>query len=157
MQTGSHKNPRFHPRIPKTLTGAYHYLVTVPDRCYPFRNEIEGQWVRGMRSYDQAVAQYRKKMNTATGFGFRIDAYRQVFHLLGSLFIIGAATFLSRHFFGSDTALFILLGLAFAFITYQEFLLQPRTYNQHWQKGLADWSVWLVPMGYYVFVLMTRA
>jgi hypothetical protein len=156
MPSPATTKPRFHPRVPVRLTSAYHYLITVPDRCYPFRTEIEGQWVRGWRSYDQAVAQYRKRTNSTTGFGYRIDAYRQLFHLLGSFLIIIGATFISRNLFGSDTALFILLGLAFAFITYQEFSLQPRTYNQHWQKGLADWAVWLVPMGYYVFVLVTR-
>lgn len=130
---------------------AYEYTLTIPDRFYPFRKQVSGTWVRGRRAYDEAVAEYRKKLDATTGIGYRLGAYRQVFHLAGSLLAIIISTLISRELFGSDIALFTLLAFLVLFITYQEFRLHPREYHQHWQKGIADWFVWLTPVGVYLF------
>jgi hypothetical protein len=129
----------------------YHFAVTFPDRLYPFRNEIAGKWVRGIRSYDAALARASRRYG-AGRYGYGLALYRQCFHLAGSLLVIYAATLVAYGFFGSRAALALLLALATAFITYQEFFLQPRVYRQRWPKGLADWSVWCLPMAAY-FVL----
>jgi hypothetical protein len=39
-------------------------------------------------------------------------------------------------------------------ITWQEFILQPRTNKQHLGKGIADWMSWAVPIGTYVVLYM---
>ncbi len=134
----------------------YDYVLTIPDRAYPFRSEIEGQWVRGRKSYDYAIAAYRLRTNKL-GYGYKIVAYRQVFHFVGSIIAIVLATFLSKHLFGSETSLFLLLSFVVIFITYQEFSLQPRTHSQRWQKGITDWLVWLGPIAYYIYLILSHA
>ncbi len=133
------------------ISNGYKYTLTIPDRFYPFRSEIEGQWVRGIRSYNQAVLNYQKRVNAATGIGMRLGTYRQLFHLVGSIIAIVVATLLSRRVFGSDIALYTLLAAVVIFISYQEFSLHPREYSQHWQKGIADWVVWFSPIFVYIF------
>lgn len=130
----------------------YHFLITFPDRLYPFRTRIEGQWVRGIRSYDAALARAFRRYG-AGRYSYGLALYRQCFHLAGSLLFIYAATLLAFDLFGGEAALALLLALATAFITYQEFFLQPRVYRQRWPKGLADWSVWCLPMAAYLFLL----
>ncbi len=138
-------------KIVTRIINSYNYSLTIPDRFYPFKSEIEGQWVRGIRSYNKAVENYQKKVNAATGIGLGLGTYRQIFHFIGSLIAITASTLISRDLFGSDIALYTLLAFVVLFISYQEFSLHPREYNQHWQKGIADWVVWFSPIGFYLF------
>ena len=134
----------------KKRTGLYHALVVLPDHVYPFKTEVEGQWVRGVRSYNATLARYQRKYG-AGRYGFKLDAYRQLFHLAGSiLFLMGAAYF-SQVLFGSTVALYAFLIAAVLFISFQEFYLQRRTYRQLWRKGILDWLTWCVPMGIYFF------
>jgi hypothetical protein len=134
----------------KIVAKAYHSLVTLPDRLYPFGCEVQGQWVRGVRSYDLALARAFRKYGPGH-YGFRLSFYRQCFHFAGSLLVLYACALVALHFFDSATAFSLLLGLATAFISYQEFVLQRREYHQLWRKGLADWLVWVLPMGLYLF------
>lgn len=137
---------------PLSISIAYHFVVTLPDRVYPFGTEIQGRWVRGMQSYDKALARAYRKYGRGN-YGYSLMLYRQFFHLLGSLLVIYVATFVALRLFGSTTALFLLLALATLFIAYQEFILQRRVYRQLWHKGIADWLVWSLPMGVYLFIL----
>lgn len=133
------------------MKNLYLFLVTLPDRLYPFRNDIGGQLVRGQQSYQQAV---NRALETY-GFnrlGYKLTLYRETFHLLGSIIVIVLATVVSKTLFGSDTALYVLLGTAIAALFFQEFYVHPKLYGQHFKKGVTDILVWVTPMVAY-FVL----
>jgi hypothetical protein len=134
-----------------SFQNTYGYIVTLPDRFYPFRNEIGGRWVRGRRSYEQAVARSLKRYGRGR-IGFKLVLYRQVFHFIGSVIFLALAAALSKDIFGTDTALYVLLVAAILALTYQEFYVHPRKYGQHTPKGLADWFTWVMPMLLYVFL-----
>ena len=130
-------------------TDVYRFLMTLPEHLYPFKNKIEGEWVRGLRSYEHTLKRYRRKYG-AGYFGFRLMAYRSFFHTLSSIIFILGATYLTRMFFGSDAALLLLLGGLILFISYQEFVLHRRYYKQFWKKSFIDWFSWTVPVGMYI-------
>lgn len=133
--------------------GLYHSLVILPDRLYPFRNEVQGQWVRGIRSYNAALARYQR-LYGAGHYGYRLGAYRQFFHLAGSVLYLAIAAYLSRSLLDSTRALYAFLAAAVLLISFQEFYLHPRMYQQLWRKGFLDWFVWCVPIGIYLFSLV---
>lgn len=133
--------------------GPYHFLVTVPDRLYPFSTLINGKRVRWRRSYDQRLALIQKKLGVGR-YGLRLSAYREIFHILGAGIIIVTGTLISQYFWGSDVALPVVFVLSMLLITYQEFVLQPRTYKQRFGKGLIDWVSWAVPLGLYFFYFL---
>lgn len=134
----------------KHYPGLYHSLVILPDRLYPFKTEVRGQWVRGIRSYNARLARYEQKYGMGH-YGFKLNVYRQVFHLVGSILFLLIAAYLSQSFFGSVNAMYILLTAAILLISFQEFYLHRRMYQQLWQKGIIDWLSWCVPMGIYFF------
>ena len=117
----------------------YHFFVTLPDRLYPFRTEIRGKWVRGVRSYNQRLAHAYKQYGRGH-YGYALSLYRQAFHLAGSLILISMGAFFTSG---------LVLVLAIVGIGYQEFFLQRRTYRQLWKKGVADWLVWCAPVSIY--------
>ncbi len=129
----------------------YPYILTIPDRLYPFKTEIKGKWVRGKRSYDLALAKARRKLGPGH-FGYKVLAYRQVCHLLGALALIVVTTLLTQEVFGSEKALYGLLALAVMGVTFQEFYLHPKYYGQLWRKSVADWFVWVAPIALFVFL-----
>lgn len=129
--------------------GVYRWAVTIPDRLYPFKTQIEGQWVRGIRSYNAALAAYQEKYGLGH-YGFKIGAYRQVFHLLGSILFLIIAAFLSQTYLGGVAALYAFLAIAVGLISYQEFYLHRRMYQQLWRKGLLDWTAWCLPFVLYM-------
>lgn len=130
--------------------GFYKTLVTLPDRLYPFKTRVQGQWVRGVRSYNETFARY-ERMYGAGHYGFKLDAYRQIFHLLGSILFLTISAYLSESFFGGDRAMYVFLTIAVLFISFQEFYLHRRMYQQLWKKGIVDWLTWCVPLGIYFF------
>ncbi len=133
----------------KRSGGLYHALVVLPDRLYPFKNEVAGQWVRGIRSYDAALERVQKLYGHGH-FGFRLSVYRQLFHLTGSILFLYSAAYLSQYLFGSVVALYGFLLAAILFISFQEFYLQRKIYRQLWRKGIMDWLVWCVPIAVYI-------
>jgi len=139
--------------VKKVFSGTYIFFVTLPDRLYPFRSEIEGQWVRGRRSYEAAVNRALEQYGLGR-LGYKLTFYREVFHFIGSIMFIFFAALLSQSLFGSGVALYTLLVAAVLALSYQEFYLHPRTYGQHVRKGVTDWLVWVVPM--IAYVLYTR-
>jgi hypothetical protein len=78
--------------------------------------------------------------------------YRELLHFLGSILFIVSATLISEDLFGSEIALYVLLGAAIIALSYQEFYLHPKLYKQHVRKGLIDWFTWVMPMVTYVFM-----
>ncbi|MCR4275802.1 MAG: hypothetical protein NUV90_00220 [Candidatus Parcubacteria bacterium] len=137
----------------KKRTGLYHSLVVLPDHCYPFKTEIEGQWVRGVRSYNATLARVQREYG-AGHYGFKLDTYRQTFHLAGSIFFLVVAAYLSRTFFESTVALYVFLTAALFLITFQEFYLHRRMYQQLWRKGFVDWLAWCAPIGVYFWLYL---
>ncbi len=131
----------------------YHFFVTLPDRLYPFRNEIEGKWVRGMRSYNRALARAYRRYGRGH-YGFRLTCYRSAFHLVGSVAVLILAGLISREVFGSDAALNFVLGVMAGFIAFQEFYLQRRLYAQLWSKAVLDWCAWVAPIALYFFFVI---
>lgn len=135
----------------KKRVGFYQALVMLPDRLYPFRTQVNGQWVRGIRSYNATFARYERKYGMGH-YGYGLEAYRQLFHLVGSILFLVTAAYISETFLGGSTrALYTFLAIAIAFISFQEFYLHRRLYQQLWQKGLVDWLAWCVPIGIYLF------
>ncbi len=128
----------------------YSYIVSLPDRLYPFASEIEGELVRGRRSYEHARARAVQKHGEGR-VGYWLGLYRQVCHFIGSVFVIFSVTLFSESLFGSDTAMYLLLGTAIAALGYQEFFMHPRDFGQHPHKSIADWLVWVIPMFVYIF------
>ena len=145
------RSPRRTKRIPHPL---YHFLVTFPDRMYPFTTLIAGKRTRGLRAYEYRLSLIQKKLGRGR-YGLRLSAYRGIFHILGAGMVIVLATVVSQTLWGSDVALPILFVLAMLVITYQEFVLQPRTYEQHLTKGIIDWLSWVAPLGLYLFLFLT--
>jgi hypothetical protein len=127
---------------PRKIFAPYNFVVTLPDRLYPFRTEIGGTWVRGVRSYNQRLARAYKQYGRGH-YGYALSLYRQAFHLAGSLILISIGAFFASGF---------ILILGILGIAYQEFVIQRRTYRQLWRKGIADWLVWSAPMGVYFWI-----
>ncbi|MHB1769491.1 MAG: hypothetical protein ACYCPH_00160 [Minisyncoccota bacterium] len=135
------------------LSGLYHTFVVLPDTLYPFRTKIEGEWVRGIRSYNAAVRRYQRKYGIGR-YGYKLAAYRQIFHFAGSILIIYTATLIMLDLAGSRAALATVLLFATVSISYQEFFFQRRQYRPRWAKAVTDWFVWCAPMGAYLFILL---
>jgi len=129
----------------------YLYLITIPDRLYPFKSEIEGQWVRGQRSYEQAVNTALEKYGLGR-LGYKLMLYRETFHFIGSILFITFSTVIAKNLFGSDIALYVLLAAAIVALAFQEFYVHPKSFGQHTRKGVADWLVWVTPMVIYLLL-----
>ena len=131
--------------------GPYHFVVTFPDRMYPFSSYVDGQKVRWTRSYDQKLADIQEKLGVGR-YGLKLAAYREFFHIIGAGIVILSATLISKELWGSDAAIPVLFIVAMLVITYQEFVIQPRTYKQHLSKGIVDWFSWNLPLVLYFFL-----
>jgi hypothetical protein len=130
----------------------YHFIVTFPDRVYPFASLIDGQRVRWSRSYEHRLDELQERIGQGR-YGFRLCVYRGVFHVIGAAIVILTGTLVTKYLWGSAVALPVLFLLAMTVITYQEFVLQPRTYHQHLAKGVVDWFSWVAPLSLYFFLL----
>ncbi len=134
----------------KKSIGIYPFLVTIPDRIYPFSVKIHGKKVRWQTAYNYALKQAMAKGGRGH-YGVNLTVYRTICHVIGAFLFILTATLVSKYFFGSDVALYVLLIAATLAITFQEFYVHPRTYGQLRIKGIEDWLSWVVPFGVYVF------
>ncbi|MBU6214732.1 hypothetical protein KGM48_02715 [Patescibacteria group bacterium] len=130
--------------------GWYEALVMLPDRLYPFQTEVGGRLVRGVRSYNARLARYEREHGPGR-YGYGLEAYRQLFHLTGSILFLAIAAYLSQTFFSSTGAIYVFLAIAVLFISFQEFYLHRRMYQQLWKKGIIDWLAWCLPFGIYLF------
>ena len=130
----------------------YMFIHTIPDRLYPFSNDIEGTFVRGRESYKRAL-ENSFKLYGPNHFGFKLTFYRSTFHLLGSIISIVCATFISQRLFGSEVALYFLMGVMIVGIFIQEFYWQPKQLGQLRYKGVVDWLTWVTPVLIYFFFI----
>jgi hypothetical protein len=131
-------------------SGLYHSLVILPDTLFPFKTEVEGHWVRGIRSYDARLEAYQRTYGVGR-YGFKLNAYRQFFHFMGSIAFLIIAGLISEAIFTGSDAMYVFLSTAIALISFQEFYLHRRMYQQLWRKGVIDWLAWCVPFGVYFF------
>jgi hypothetical protein len=122
-----------------------YFYESIPDRLFPFATEIEGKLVRGQRAYQKALEDAFLKYGP-NRFGIKLMMYRTSFHLMGSIVFVIMSTFISEKFFGSETALYVLLAAAVLALTFQEFYSQPKRLGQLRYKGITDWLSWVVPM-----------
>ena len=67
------------------------------------------------------------------------------------MFIVAAAL-ISKTFFGSDSAVSVLLVAAVAALFFQEFYLHPKLYGQQYKKGMADLFAWVTPIAVYLYL-----
>lgn len=133
-------------------SGFYHSLVIIPDRLYPFKTEVRGQWVRGIRAYNETLERYQRAYGVGR-YGYKLMVYRQAFHFVGSILFLIIAAYLSQSFFESTKAIYAFLIAAVLLISFQEFYVHRRMYQQLWRKGIVDWLAWCVPIGIYFFSL----
>lgn len=137
--------------IKKKLLGAYDFMVTFPDRIYPFSVEIEGQRVRFRRAYNAVLARIQEERGYGT-YGAWLITYRSLCHVVGAILFIGFSTLISKQLFGSDVALYVLLIMASFALAAQEFLLQPRTHGQMKLHSVVDLMSWVIPFGVYTYM-----
>lgn len=128
----------------------YATLVSIPEHFYPFACKVEGKWVRGLKSYQHAV-KHSMKVYGPGRLGYKLMLYRELLHFVGSILFIVSATLISKDLFGSEIALYVLLGAAILALSFQEFYLHPKLYKQRTRKGVIDWFTWVMPMITYLF------
>jgi hypothetical protein len=132
--------------------GMYHFFIVLPDRLYPFASYVEGEWVRGMRSYEAAERRAERRRGRGH-IGVWLNCYRSFFHVAGAVLLIAMSAALTNRLFGSTEALYVMLATATVLITFQEFYYHRRHYAQVWTKSVLDWLAWVVPIGVYLFYL----
>lgn len=134
------------------LTKTYLYIESIPDRLYPFTSEIEGKLVRGHASYKKTVENAVEKYGPDR-LGYTIQFYRGAWHFVGSVLFIVFSTLVSQKLFGSETALYVLLGAAIFALFFQEFYSHPRRFQQPRRKSITDWLTWVIPMVFYIYLV----
>lgn len=137
----------------KLLIAIHHWLETIPDKLYPFKQEIEGKWVRGIRAYHK-VLEDGIKIHGPGQTSYRLMFYRGAWHLVGSTIFLVGITLLADHLFGNQVALYVLMAAAIVALVMQEFLLHPKRYGQSTRKGVFDVLTWITPMLIYVAFLV---
>ena len=133
----------------KLLIAIHHWLETIPDKLYPFKQEIEGKWVRGIRAYEKVIEE-GIKVHGPGKTSYQIMIYRGTWHLIGSIVFLIGVTLLANDLFGSQVALYTLMGAAIVALCLQEFMLHPKRYGQSTSKGIIDMLTWITPMLIYV-------
>ncbi len=128
----------------------YDYFVTVPDRFYPFTEEIEGERVRWQQAYDQALAKVQEKHGYGH-YGPALIFYRNIFHVIGAVLFVFFSALISHDLFGSEGALYLMFFFAAGGILYGEFVIQPKKLGQKTFHAFIDWFSWVVPMVVYMY------
>lgn len=131
----------------------HHWLETIPDKLYPFKQEIEGKWVRGIRAY-QKVLEEGIKIHGPGQTSYRLMIYRGAWHIVGSIIFLFGVTLLADHLFGTQVALYVLMVAAIVALILQEFIIHPKRYGQSTRKGIFDIVTWVTPMLIYVAFLV---
>jgi hypothetical protein len=138
-------------KMRKICLGFYNFCITIPDRLYPFAEEIEGQRVRFRAAYNQALTRIQEERGYGR-YGALLITYRGVCHVVGAVLFIGFSALVSRDLFGSDVAIYVMLAMATLALIFQEFYLQPKTHGQMKLHSAVDLMSWVVPFGVYLFI-----
>lgn len=136
------------------LIALHHWAETIPDKLYPFRQKIEGDWVRGKAAYQKVLAE-GIKVNGPGKTSYHLLIYRGTWHMVGSVLFIITVTFVAQQLLSSERALYVLMAAAIVALCMQEFLLQPKRYGQTTSKGVFDIFTWVLPMAVYVAFLIS--
>lgn len=134
----------------RRIKNSYDYCVTIPDRLYPFSEEINGEKVRWRSAYDQALARVQHEYGYGS-YGLLLITYRGIFHIIGAVLFVFFSVLVSRDLVGSDGSLYLLFAFVAAGILYQELYLQKHTHGQKLFHSFIDWFSWIVPMVMYMF------
>lgn len=135
----------------RALKKFYDYLVSFPERLYPFTETIEGKKITGERAYKLVASRNKNTYGDVyTLQAPKLLLWRQVFHVLGSVFFVFLAhqMFLYVSFFNG---LLFLLFWVFC-IALQEFYVHPHYYDQKLLKGVIDFAFWMLPVVIYVLM-----
>ncbi|MEZ4103352.1 MAG: hypothetical protein R3B55_02220 [Candidatus Paceibacterota bacterium] len=128
----------------------YDYLITFPERLYPFNEKTkEGKVLSGERAYAYLKEKNIKEFDDAYSLKApKLLLWRALFHFSGSVLIVFIADQMIKHmsFFNG----FSLLVLTIICITAQEFYLHPHYYDQKPQKGIIDFITWMLPIFLYI-------
>ncbi len=133
----------------KKLKKFWYWLEYIPDHLYPFKTEIEGQFVRGLRAYQANMERAFEKFGPHK-IGYKLNLYRGIWHVFGSILVIIAATEISKRIFGTETALYLMLAVVAVVLFFQEFYSHPRRYHQSRTKSFTDWFTWVTPIALYL-------
>jgi VIT1/CCC1 family predicted Fe2+/Mn2+ transporter len=136
------------------LKSFYQWGFAIPEKLYPFAQEIEGKWVRGRRAHQKALQEGFDLLGHGR-FGFKLTLYRGAWHVVGSIVFITLVTFIADRLLGSQTALYVLLGAAIIALCFQEFVVQAKQLNQSTRKAVFDVFTWVLPMAVYVAFLIS--
>ena len=128
----------------------YGYCITIPDRLYPFSEEVNGKKVRWRSAYDQALARIQSEYGYGH-YGPWLVTYRGVFHVIGAILFILFSILISKELFGSEGALYLLFSFVAAGILYQEMYIQKHSHGQLLFHSFVDWFSWIIPLVIYLY------
>ncbi len=130
----------------------YDYLITVPERLYPFTETTEsGKVLTGEQAYQYVAEKNKNKFDDAYSLQSpKLLLWRQVFHFVPSvvLVLIAHGMFRTMSFFNGFSFLVFVVVLLYI----QEFYLHPHYYGQKFQKGMIDFAVWMLPIVVYILI-----
>jgi hypothetical protein len=128
----------------------YDYLITFPERLYPFTEKTKaGEKLTGERAYKLVAKKNIEIHEDAYSLKSpKLLLWRAVFHLGGSIALVFIADQMIKNmsFFNG----FALLVFVVFCIALQEFYFQPQYYNQKLQKGIIDFATWMLPILLYI-------
>ncbi len=77
--------------------------------------------------------------------------WREFCHIITSCLIILISFFIYKHgIVYAPITVFSILGI---YMTWQEFYLHPKKYNQMLWNGILDWLAWMIPFMVYLLLL----
>lgn len=134
----------------KMLKKVYDYLLTIPDRLYPFSEKTStGVVLSGEQAYRYLFQKNKELYDDPFSIKApRLLLWRSVFHVGGSIILLLIADSMFDHlsFFNGFAFLVLVVGC----IAVQEFYLHPRYYGQKPLKGLIDFTAWVLPIVLYI-------
>ena len=120
-------------------------LYRVPEYTYPFpEKDKQGHWHFLRGAYE--IACKNEKHNCAvvrTPACPKLLFWEQFWILVGG-FKIWAIT-VGLYFFVHELLAMAFVAAFAAWVTYEEFVYQPRKYGRLYPKSFIDWAIWVVP------------
>ncbi|MEZ4211067.1 MAG: hypothetical protein R3B39_02140 [Candidatus Paceibacterota bacterium] len=130
----------------------YDYLITFPERLYPFNEKTQdGKILTGEKAYKYLADITKINLVTYSLQSPKLLFWQQVFHFLGSVLLVLVAHLMFIHLsFFNGLAFLILVVLSLAV---QEFYFHPHYYNQKPHKTLIDFfTTWMLPILIYIIL-----
>lgn len=128
----------------------YTYLLTIPERLYPFSEKTgAGTVISGERAYHYLYEKNKELYGDAFSTQApKLLAWRTLFHVGGSIVLLFVADSMFQHlsFFNGFAFLVLVVGC----IAVQEFYIHPHYYGQKPLKGVIDFLAWTLPILIYI-------